>query len=124
MTKVTASKNEANQGGVLFTSGAATVVTLTDSTWSDNSAAAGGAIHMTNATVNVTNCTMQKNTAKLGGSIYNKLGALTTDGVTFSENAATMTATGGSGNGGAVVLVGGSYTASAKDTFQIGRAHV
>ena len=118
MTNVTASGNVANQGGVLYTSGAATVVTLRDSTWSDNSAGTGGAIYMANATVNVANSTMSKNTAKLGGSIYNKLGTLTTDGVTFSENSATMTASGGSGNGGAVVLVGGNYTASAKDSFR------
>ncbi len=117
MDKVTANGNKASSGGVLFTSGAHTVVTLKDSVWSNNSASSGGAINMTNASVTVTNCEFNENTARLGGAIYNKLGTLVTDNVTFFKNAATKNTSGGSGNGGAVCMNGGTFTVSEKDSF-------
>lgn len=110
MENVSATENKANQGGVLYTSGASTVVTLKDSIWSGNSAINGGTIYMDNASVKLTNATVKENTAKHGGAIYNKAGVLTTEKVTFTDNAAT-------GNGGAIYLQGSNYEPAVTDSF-------
>lgn len=102
MQNVTATGNQAASGGVLFTSGATTKITLENNVFSGNTANAGGAIYMDSATVNITDCEMKNNTAKNGGAVYNKLGALRTTDTDYTDNSATA------GSGGAICMAGGT----------------
>ncbi len=117
LDSVTASDNKASNGGVLYASGAATVISVNNSTFSKNSAKYGGSIYFTQSTLNLKNSTFIENSANLGGAVYNTLGTMTTESTEFTKNSAVKNSTGGAGNGGAVCLSGGSYTASEGDAF-------
>jgi len=71
-------------GGIYNYSG---TLTVTNSTFSDNSATYGGGIY-NEGTLTVTNSTFSGNSATYGGGIYNQ-GTLTVTNSTFSGNAAT-----------------------------------
>jgi len=105
MSKVSATGNTAVDGGVLYASTASTV-TVKDSTLSKNTSTNGGAAFLNNATsVSVTDTEISENTAKLGGGIYDILSVLELENVALTKNKAERTASGGSGNGGAICLV-------------------
>ena len=117
MSKVVVSGNSANNGGVLYISGGSTQATLSGSTWSNNTAKVGGAIYISNASVVCQNMTFTENTANTGGAIYNENGSLLFIKASFTNNHAVKTASGSSGNGGAIVFSGGTMSSPGEITF-------
>lgn len=113
-------KNE-NDGGAIVNNDGATL-TITDSTFSDNTAVAGGAIANgesagTSGTLVITDSTFSNNTAAVGsgGAIDNGIssgtGTLRVNGSTFSENTAPQGSGGAIDNGD-----GGTGTATITDS--------
>jgi CSLREA domain-containing protein len=91
----------ASSGGGVRNDG---TLTVTNSTFSDNSAPSGGSgggISNASGALTVTNSTFSGNTANFGGGILNSSGTLTIANSTFSGNPAT---------GGGVYNVGGTAT--------------
>jgi hypothetical protein len=82
------SNNSADNGGGIFNFN---IANITNSTISGNSASTNGGGISTWFSLNLTNSTVVGNNAETGGGVFN-LGTLTTTNVTFSENSA---ATGG-----------------------------
>ncbi len=117
MNNVPARGNKAVNGGVIYTSGSSTVVGVENSEWTENNATSGGAVYMTGAAVNIKNSTLESNTSYYGGAVYSDRGTLTTESVTFSKNSVAFTDSEKGGNGGAMYLAGGTYTASDSDMF-------
>ncbi len=110
MTNVTATGNTATNGGVLYTSGKTTAIDIADSMWSNNTAATGGTMNITEATVTVSGCEFKENSATIGGAAYNSRGSLNLSDNEFTTNAA-------SSNGGAITLSGGTATADGTNKF-------
>lgn len=113
---VTATGNESAYGGVLYLSANAQG-TLTGGEWKNNSAKAGGAIYVNNAKLSLDGVNFSDNTANLGGAIYNSLGDITSVDTVFTNNSAVKTEGGASGNGGAVSVVGGTFTGTGDNRF-------
>ncbi len=123
ITGITLEGNTATSGGAICVNDSSedgsspSTLTLTNATLKNNTARYGGAVDLENgSTVTVNGGLMTKNSATLGGAIYNRLGVLTLSDAVFTENTATRNASGGDGNGGAIVANGGSVTGSA--TFE------
>ncbi|MDP1546375.1 MAG: Ig-like domain-containing protein [Anaerolineales bacterium] len=79
-------------GGGVFTSSSSATLTVTNSTFSGNTATYfGGGIYNAGSTVSISNSTFSGNqsTANSGGGIYNSTGSLTITDSTFSSNMAT-----------------------------------
>src|SRR4029077_7192653 len=64
----TVSDNSANEGGGIYSTGA--TITLSNSTFSGNTAAAGGGT-VSHTALQITNCTFSDNSARLGGAVLN-----------------------------------------------------
>jgi hypothetical protein len=60
-------------------------VTVTQSSFANNSAAWGGGIANADGALTVTGCTFSSNLAKFGGGVYNNFGAASVSGVTFEQ---------------------------------------
>ena len=73
-------------GGGIYNAGN---LTVTDSTFSGNSADYGGGIFLRSGTVTVTNSTFSGNSASSGGGIMNMFATLAVTNSTFSGNSAT-----------------------------------
>jgi CSLREA domain-containing protein len=95
VTNSTFSNNSAANGGGIFNAG---TLIVTDSTFSGNSATSdgGGITNGSNSTATVTNSTFSGNSANAGGGIENNSGTLTVTNSTFSGNS-------GSVSGGAAI---------------------
>ncbi len=106
ITNAPASNNGAGSGGVLYASGGTTKVYVNKCEWTENTATNGGAIYLSDATINLNDSELCKNTANLGGAVYNKMGNLNPARATFTENKAELDSNGKNGNGGAIALVG------------------
>lgn len=65
------------------------VLTITNSTISENSAYEGGGINNVNGTLTVTNSIVSKNTASRGGGIYNTYGSLAVINTDIDKNSAS-----------------------------------
>jgi len=111
IAKSTFSDNRATSGygGGIYSSGAAADVTITDSTFSGNSATSagggyGGGISNNIGTLSITNSTFSGNSANYGGGIYNTGAAanVTITNSTFSGNSAA------SGFGAGIYRSGGT----------------
>jgi len=97
----------ANNGGAIYNNGG--TVTLTDCTFSSNTATNnGGAIYNNNGTVTISNCTFSSNTASGtdaydgGGAIYNGNGSGAGTGTVNVSNTCSFTGNTATNNGGAI----------------------
>ncbi len=117
MTNVTATGNQGSNGGVLFSSGTSTKTIINDCNFIDNTASSGGAITVSEANVTVTGGEFKNNSATLGGAVNIGTGSLTISGVTFTNNSAVKNASGSDGNGGAIIVVAGTLTATGDNVF-------
>lgn len=100
------------RGGGLYAQDAATV-SVTNSTFSNNSADGdGGGIHVNGATVNITNSTLSTNTSKGGGGgLYaGGTGTTTLINCTIADNICDSDAGGAAGNGGGLRRNAGSLS--------------
>lgn len=114
---VSASGNTSGNGGVLYCSGGSTTVDIINSNISNNTATTGGVVYMSDASVTVNSSVFEDNTSQLGGAIFNKNGSLDSVDSKFVNNTATKNSSGSNGNGGAITLSGGSFTASGSNEF-------
>ena len=120
MTGSSFSGNSARRAGGAIESAGASTTTLTNTTFTNNTAASrpgnGGAFHISGAgSATVTGGTVTGNTAATeGGGFWNSTGTMTLSGVTFTGNTAQgdSTATGGPVGGGAVFNNGGTLLAT------------
>ena len=86
----------ANYGGGIETNGSSSLLTLTDCLFAGNQTTGasnplGGALDNYHATTTVTNCTFSNNSATRGGGIYNNPNStLTVIGSTFTSNTASQ----------------------------------
>ena len=110
VTNSTFSDNSATYGGGIYNEG---TLTVTNSTFSGNSATYGGGIY-NQGTLTVTNSTFSGNTANTGGGIYN-YGTLTVTNSTFSGNAATYG--GGIYNQGTLTVTNSTFSGNAATTY-------
>jgi len=94
VTNCTFSGNTARNGSGMYNTSSSPVVT--NCTFSGNSTTGGGGGGMYNESSNpmITNCTLLKNIGGIGGGIYNKNSSPTLVNSTFSENTALGTAGG------------------------------
>ena len=88
ITNCTFTSNAAGTGGGVYNTG---MVSIANSTFVNNSASggAGGAIYTQDHTASITNCTFTGNSAKNGGAVANELGVASITNCTISGNAAT-----------------------------------
>ena len=105
------SNTSGNLGGGLYTNDATTAITVTNSAFRSNTAAAGGGIARFNAGLRLVNSSVTQNSATNGGGLYIGAGPSPTDGgyvhvtsVTFSGNTASSNHGGGVFNIGLVEL--------------------
>ncbi|RPJ25142.1 MAG: CSLREA domain-containing protein, partial [Chloroflexi bacterium] len=97
------------EGGAIYSSGTTTVINVTSSTFSANTAGDGGAIR-TGGVLVITNSTFYANRATFDGGVIEHLGDLTVTDSTFTGNSAS--------SGGVIGNHGASTTASiANSTF-------
>ncbi|MGE5774947.1 MAG: choice-of-anchor Q domain-containing protein, partial [Chloroflexota bacterium] len=87
ITNGTFSGNSADAGGAIFI--AAGTVEISNSTFANNSAYQGGAIFTWAGTATVLNSTFFANSATYGGAIYSETATLSLSNNTFSNNSAT-----------------------------------
>ncbi|MBQ4569301.1 MAG: hypothetical protein IJA62_04535 [Ruminococcus sp.] len=111
-------KNTAVDYGVIYQNKGN--LTLSNVTASENTAGFGGVLYASNASVNVdiTNSTFVKNSAYLGGALNINSGTATVTDSTFTENSALKNSSGSYGNGGAVIVTGGTVIASGENVFE------
>ena len=111
-----ANSSSATSAGGIYSAG---TLTITDSTFSDNSAgaAAGGGISNVSGTLTVTNSTFSGNSAgSAGGGIYTNGGTATITNSTFSGNSAS---TGGGGiyiGGGTLTITNSTFSGNSAST--------
>jgi parallel beta-helix repeat protein len=87
VTNCTFSGNSASYGGAMYNSSSSP--TLTDCTFSGNSASYGGAMYNSSSSPTLTNCTFRGNSASYtGGGMYNDSSSPTLTNCTFSGNSA------------------------------------
>ncbi len=105
VTNSTFSGNSADYGGGIDNNGG--TLTVTGSTFSNNSATSeGGGIFNNGGTLTVTNSTFSQNSANYGGGIGNSPSTtLTVTGSTFSDNSG-----GGIANGGTLTVTGSTFS--------------
>ena len=107
LNNVTATNNQAVNGGVLFVSNGSTVLNIDKSIFTENTATStGGAIDFANGTAYVTDSEFNLNTAQLGGAVFADLGTFNVSGTKFTNNSAVKNSSGSNGNGGAISIVG------------------
>ncbi|WP_333889508.1 right-handed parallel beta-helix repeat-containing protein [Caldilinea sp.] len=96
----------ASGGGIaIINSG---TLTVSNSTFSGNSAISGGGIYHYESAVNLTGSTFSGNSADSGGAIRNDAGTLTVTRSTFSDNSANSG--GGIVSGGALTVVNSTFS--------------
>ncbi|MFN8473724.1 MAG: right-handed parallel beta-helix repeat-containing protein [Anaerolineae bacterium] len=100
LTNVTFSGNSATYGGGMFKNGGSP--TLTNVTFSGNSATYGGGMDNIDGSPTLTNVTFSGNSATYGGGMYTNGASPTLTNVTFSGNYASQ--------GGGIFIAGGSPT--------------
>ncbi len=102
-TSLTATKNTAAKGGVFYVSNANSVISVIESTITNNSATSnGGVVYTENATVSFTDCNISDNIAKNGGAAYSDRGIVNFTGGEIAGNSAT--------NGGVIYLLNGNVS--------------
>ena len=84
----TVKASTANPIGGAIVNGGNGELSISDSTFSDNSAEAGGAIYNWEGTLSISNSSFSGNSAASGGAIYNWEGTLSISSSTFSNNSA------------------------------------
>ncbi|MBI5293957.1 MAG: S-layer homology domain-containing protein [Chloroflexi bacterium] len=109
LNNLTVTKGQAigNFGGGLYNNNG--TVTITNSTFSGNSADQGSSIYNDNGTVNVTTSTFSGNSAVFGAGLFNKSGGvMTVTNSTLSDNSASVG--GGIFNYGALTVDNSTFT--------------
>lgn len=96
----------ASGGGIAFVNGG--TLTVSDSTFSGNSAISGGGIYHYQSTVDLTGSTFSGNSSNSGGAIRNDGGTLTVNRSTFSNNSANSG--GGIVNAGTLTVVNSTFS--------------
>jgi predicted outer membrane repeat protein len=103
-------------GGIALQKNNAIVVTVSNSTFTGNSAADfSGGIHVEAGTLNVTDSTFSGNSAPWGGVIYN-YGTLTVTNSTFSGNSASFNG-GGIQNGGTLTVMNSTFSGNSATLY-------
>jgi cysteine-rich repeat protein len=116
--------NDSHGGGIVNSYG---TVSVTNTTFSGNSAYRGGGILTLDGTVTVTNSTFRDNSAVYrdangaGAGIYNVRGTLTVTDSTFSSNSADWG--GGIYNGGTLTVTNSTFSGNSADTQGGGGIH-
>jgi fibronectin-binding autotransporter adhesin len=97
----------ADGGGIDYSGGPGGKLTITGSTFTDNSATNGGGLFLFDGTVSITGGTFSGNTAKngVGGGLFDDLATVTITGTALTGNKSTTQ------NGGAIEVSGGTLTA-------------
>ncbi len=112
---VTIKKGNSGYGGAIHNAG---ILTVTNSTFTDNKASVWGGAIKNAGTLNLTNVTISGNSSKQdGGGLYNLSGTATLNNVTITNNTADSDGN-GSGNGGGVFRSAG--TVNIKNTIIAG----
>ncbi|HMP23894.1 MAG TPA: right-handed parallel beta-helix repeat-containing protein, partial [Saprospiraceae bacterium] len=86
ITNTTFTGNSANQGGGMYNSNSSP--TITNTTFTGNSANQGGGMYNSNSSPTITNTTFTGNSANQGGGMYNSNSSPTITNTTFTGNSA------------------------------------